>query len=152
MAFREDASGGNAAGDGEERGPGQDRRDNALNDTHRPRFLLSGLLRCGCGGGPYAMTAKDRFACSTRKQKGTCDNRLTIIRQEIEARVLDGLKERLLAPKLVAVFVETYREETKRHHDALKAERAGRERKVAELDRKIAAIFRAVEDGSTTRR
>jgi hypothetical protein len=122
---------------------------NPLNETHRPRFLLSGLLRCGCCGGAYAIVARDRYACSTRKQKGTCNNRLTISRQEIEARVLDGLKERLLAPRLVAVFIEAFREETKRQLDALKVERAGRDRKAVELDRKIAAIFRAIEDGFT---
>jgi hypothetical protein len=120
---------------------------NPLNEAHRPRFLLSGLLRCGCCGGPYAIAARDRYACSTRKQKGTCDNRLTITRQEIEARVLDGLKGRLLAPDLVAVFVEAFREETKRQRDAHEAEEKGRERKAAELDRKINAIFRAIEDG-----
>jgi site-specific DNA recombinase len=118
-----------------------------LNEAHRPRFLLSGLLRCGCCHGPYAIMAKDRYACSTRKQKGTCDNRLTITRQEIETRVLEGLKERLLAPDLVAVFVQAFRDETKRQRDALQAEWASRERKAAELDRKIASILRAIEDG-----
>jgi DNA invertase Pin-like site-specific DNA recombinase len=120
---------------------------NRLNEAHRPRFLLSGLLRCGCCGGPYAIVGRDRFACSTRKQKGTCDNRLTITRQKIEARVLEGLKNRLLAPDLVAVFVEAFREETKRQRDARRAEEAGRQRRAAELDRKIAGILRAIEDG-----
>ena len=67
--------------------------DNPLNRTHRPRFFLSGLLRCGCCQGRYAITGRDRFACSTRKQKGTCDNRVTITRQEIERRVLEGLQD-----------------------------------------------------------
>jgi site-specific DNA recombinase len=120
---------------------------NHLNETHRPRFLLSGLLRCGSCDGPYAIVARDRYGCSTRKQKGTCDNRLTITRQEIEPRVLEGLKERLLSPDLVAVFVEAFREETRRQRNAIKAEVASRDRKAAELDRKINAIFRAIEDG-----
>jgi site-specific DNA recombinase len=120
---------------------------NHLNETHRPRFLLSGLLRCGSCDGPYAIVARDRYGCSTRKQKGTCDNRLTITRQEIEPRVLEGLKERLLSPDLVAVFVEAFREETRRQRNAIKAEVASRHRKAAELDRKINAIFRAIEDG-----
>jgi hypothetical protein len=68
-----------------------------------------------------------------------------ITRQAIEARVLDGLKERLLAPDLVAAFVKAFREES--GSEALRAEQAQRERKAAELDRKIAAIFRAIEDG-----
>jgi DNA invertase Pin-like site-specific DNA recombinase len=128
-------------------GGGDDNGKNRLNEAHRPRFLLSGLLRCACCGGSYAIIGRDRYACSTRRQKGTCDNRLTITRQEIEARVLEGLKERLLAPDLVAVFVSAFRDETKRQRDALKGERANCERKAAELDRKIASIFRAIEDG-----
>ena len=84
-----------------------DANPNRLNEAHRPRFLLSGLLSCGCCGGPYAITAKDRYACSTRKQKGTCDNRLTITRQEIEARVLEAgrqehrRRDRRLRPRQV---------------------------------------------------
>jgi DNA invertase Pin-like site-specific DNA recombinase len=120
---------------------------NRLNEAHRPRFLLSGLLRCGCCEGPYAIVARDRYACSTRKQKGTCDNRVTITRQEIEARVLEGLKERLLAPDLVAAFVQACQEEVRRERDTLRAARAARERKADEIERKIAGILRAIEDG-----
>jgi hypothetical protein len=78
-----------------------------------------------------------------RKHKGTCDNRLSIRRREIEGRVLEGLKERLLAPDPVAAFVEG----VPRRGDALKAERAHREEETAELDWKIAAILRAIMDG-----
>jgi DNA invertase Pin-like site-specific DNA recombinase len=131
------------------KGSSQNKRGagNHLNEAHRPRFLLSGLLRCGCCRGPYAIVARDRYACSIRRQKGTCDNRVTITRPEIEARVLEGLKDRLLAPELVATFVKAYQEEVRRERDALKAESASHERKAAEIERKIASIFRAIEDG-----
>ncbi|WP_460452625.1 recombinase zinc ribbon domain-containing protein, partial [Alsobacter sp. SYSU BS001988] len=87
------------------RGGGQPGSDAALNATHRARFLLSGLLRCGCSGGGYTVIGKDRYGCATRRQKGACDNGRTITRQEIGSRVLAGLKERLLAPDLVAAFM-----------------------------------------------
>ena len=45
-----------------------------------------------CGGG-YTIVAQDRYGCATRRSKGTCDNYATIGRQEIEARVLGGLRE-----------------------------------------------------------
>lgn len=122
-------------------------KDNPLNRTHGPRFLLSGRLRCGRCGGTFAMVGRDRFACSTRKQKGTCDNGVTITRQEIEARVLDGLKERLMAPELVAAFVAGFQEETRREREQRDRERARRTKALAEVDRKIGAILRAVEDG-----
>ena len=84
---------------------------NGLNAAHRSRFLLSGLMTCGCCGGGYTIIGKDRYGCATRRQKGTCDNARTITRQEIEARVLVGLKERLLAPDLVAEFIAAVQDE-----------------------------------------
>ncbi len=120
---------------------------NPLNETHRARFLLSGLMRCGCCGGGYTIIGKDRYGCATRKQKGTCDNTRTITRQEIEARVLEGLKERLLAPALVAEFVRGFQEEV----EAIRRERhagiAQRAKKRGEVERKISGMMRAIEDG-----
>ena len=120
---------------------------NALNELHRARFLLSGLMRCGCCGGGYTIIGKDRYGCAARRQKGTCDNTRTISRQEIEARVLDGLKERLLAPDLVAEFIKTMQDELAALRRERKAEDARRTRKRAEIDRKISGMMRAIEDG-----
>ena len=120
---------------------------NALNELHRARFLLSGLLRCGCCGGGYTIIGKDRYGCATRKQKGTCDNARTIGRQEIEARVLEGLKERLLAPDLVAEFMKAMQDELVALRRERKANDAKRARKLADIDRKISGMMRAIEDG-----
>ena len=97
--------------------PMRSRRDetgNALNRAHRRKFLFSGLLKCGHCGGGYTIVAQDRYGCATRRSKGTCDNCATVSRQEIEGRVLDGLKERLLAPELVREFAQTFQEEINR--------------------------------------
>ena len=120
---------------------------NRLNELHRSKFLLSGLMRCGCCGGGYTIMGKDRYGCATRRQKGTCANNRTITRQEIENRVLDGLKERLLSPDLVATFMAAMREEMKALRSNRQAEQAQRMRKLAEIERKIAGIIRAIEDG-----
>jgi site-specific DNA recombinase len=118
-----------------------------LNAAHRQRFLLSGLLRCGRCGGGYTVTGKDRYGCATRRHKGTCDNASTITRQQIEARVLAGLKDRLLAPELVAEFVAEYRQETERRAQLARAGAAAIEQKLAAVERRIAGIVKAVEDG-----
>jgi site-specific DNA recombinase len=120
---------------------------NALNELHRARFLLSGLMRCSCCGGGYTIIGKDRYACGTRKQKGTCDNARTISRREIEARVLEGLKERLLAPELVAEFMKAMQHELAALRRERKANNAKRMRKLTEIDRKISGMMRAIEDG-----
>lgn len=46
-------------------------KKNRLNGTHRPKTLLSGLIFCGCCGGPFSIRGSDRFACSTHVTKGT---------------------------------------------------------------------------------
>ena len=120
---------------------------NGLSELHRSKFLLSGLMRCGCCGGSYTIIGKDRYGCATRRQKGTCENNRTITRQKIESRVLDGLKDRLLAPDLVATFMAAMQDELKTLRSNRQAEQAQRGRKLADIERKIAGIMRAIEDG-----
>lgn len=63
-----------------------------LNDTHRPRFLLSGLLTCGVCGGGLTITAKDRYGRARRGRQGTCTNSRGVKRQDLEGRVMDALQ------------------------------------------------------------
>jgi DNA invertase Pin-like site-specific DNA recombinase len=90
---------------------GRNGEGNALNRAHRRRYLLSGLLVCGCCGGGYTIVGPDRYGCATRRSKGTCSNTLAIGRNEIEARVLEGLRERMMAPKLVPAFIDEFKAE-----------------------------------------
>lgn len=32
-----------------------------LNESHRPKYLLSGMVKCGCCGGGYTITGKERY-------------------------------------------------------------------------------------------
>ncbi len=126
---------------------GRDSSGNALNVAHRRIFLLSGLLKCGKCGGGYTITAQDRYGCATRRAKGTCSNHTTILRREIEERVLSALKNRLLTPELTKTFIAAFHDEVRR----LKAERSTRStvatQRLKETRGKIARILTAIEDG-----
>ena len=127
---------------------GRDTTGQALNRSHRRAFLLSGLLVCGCCGGGYTIVAQDRYGCATRRIQGTCDNARTITRQSVEARVLSGLKDRLLAPELVAEFVRSFAEEMA----TLQREAAGQQGRLqqdlADVERRLQGVLRAVENGA----
>jgi site-specific DNA recombinase len=98
---------------------GRDESGNALNRAHRTKYLLSGLMLCGSCGAPYVAQGQSRFACSRHRRGGQCGNAAWIDASEIEARVLTGLKEKLLAPELVAVFIaELEREIAEQHRRA----------------------------------
>jgi len=129
---------------------GKDGSGNALNQVHRRKFLLSELLVCGQCGGRYTVVGKDRYGCATRRAKGTCGNDRTITRQKIEARVLGGLKDKLMAPELIAEFIRSYQAEINRADKEASA-RSGALRHEAEgVERKMAGIMAAIEDGMYT--
>jgi hypothetical protein len=99
-------------------------------DRRRPRYLFSGLMRCGVYGGGFAKISQHHFGCSTARNKGTCTNLLTIRRDLLEATVLDALRHRLMEPELYAVFVAEFTAEWNRLQSeagaGLAAQRTGR--------------------------
>ena len=122
----------------------------ALNRAHRRHFLLSGLLSCGSCGGGYTIVARDRYGCAAHRSKGTCTNALLIGRRELEGRVLSGLKEQLMAPDLVAAFIDAFNTEMRNLTTSAEAESLALKKTLAEIDRRIDAIVRAIEDGGYT--
>ena len=113
-----------------------------LNDLHRPRFLLSGLLTCGICGGGYTITAKDRYGCARRSRHGTCANSRGIKRQELERRVLDALRSTLVTPDLVAEFIAEYQAEWNRLQAERHATASQRDRKLANVKRRLSQYHR----------
>jgi site-specific DNA recombinase len=129
----------------------RDDAGNALNRAHRRKFLLSGLLKCGCCGGGFTIVGQDRYGCATHRTKGTCANSATISRQEIEARVLAGLKGRLMAPELVREFIRAFHEEVNRAAAEFEQRIKSDALELQSLERKIASIVAAIEEGKYSR-
>lgn len=65
----------------------------------------------------------------------------------MEDRVLGGLKRKLLHPELIATFVEEYRKAWNAAQAGASAGREKQERELAQVDKKIAGILAAIEDG-----
>ena len=104
----------------------------------RPKRLLSGLVRCGVCHGGYTVKDRKHWACSAHREKGTCDNGTTVMIDDLERRVLEGLRERLLAPDVVAEFVRAYRE-------GANARKVGAARRTAGIRRRLKDITEEIE-------
>ncbi len=117
--------------------------------ARRPTYLFSGLVACDCCGATYTLINKTRYGCSGARNKGAavCTNRATIAREEVEDRVLGGLKTRLMHPDLIAVFVEEYRLAWNAAQAGASALRAKTERELVQIEKKIAGIVQAITDG-----
>lgn len=116
----------------------------------RPKRLLSGLLECGRCGAPYTMRDAVRLGCSAHRERGTCDNAATLRAEALERRILGGLKERLLAPDLVAEAVRAIEAERARLRRRHAGDAATAERRAGELDRAIARLVAAIAEGTDT--
>jgi site-specific DNA recombinase len=124
---------------------------NRLNSTRRPRSLLSGLLFCGCCGGPYSVRGQDRYACSNHVMNGSCANGRTISREMLEARVLEGLRGRLMAPEIAAEAMRAYAEETNRLNHQRRANTEADRRELDKIARSLKDMLALIEEGSGNR-
>lgn len=114
--------------------------------------VFSGLMKCGQCGSSYTAMGGDRLACAGARERGpaACANTRTLSRSEVEARVLQGLKDRLLRPEVVAAYVEAYRTEFARQRGAERAERGRIAQTLGEIRRAEARTIDAIERGAST--
>ncbi|QPZ89693.1 recombinase family protein [Thioclava electrotropha] len=119
-------------------------------EKKRKVHLLTGLLRCGCCGGGFAAVGKDYLACSAARKLGTCTQRRSFKRGELEALVLDLLRERLMQPRAVAAFIAAYGEEVNAGRSEETAKRARHEAELAQLTRRLEGLYDAIADGLRT--
>ena len=115
--------------------------------ARRPRYLLSGLLKCGRCGGGFSMVGRTAYGCSTARNKGTCDNLLTLRRGEVEERVATGLREKLMQPDQVKLFVAEYNAEMNRLIAEKNAGRSTLERDLAKAERELRHLIDAIKSG-----
>jgi hypothetical protein len=66
--------------------------------------------------------------------------------QQIEARVQEGLRERMMAPELVAAFIDEFKAELHRLTSDAELERNAAHHALAEANLKIVGILKAIED------
>ena len=115
--------------------------------ARRARYLLSGTVECGDCGAGYIMISADRMGCSASRNRGTCDNRKTIKRMDLEERVLNGLRARLMTPEMITTFAETYQEESRKGKRDAKAARMKAEQDLRVATREIDNIVEAIAQG-----
>lgn len=104
-------------------------------------------MYCQECGSRYASIGRDYLACSAARGSGTCSNRQSIRRAALEGLIINGLRQRLMAPELVEEFVRAVQIEInlqRRKHDAL---REVEKRELAEVTRKLDGLIDAIADG-----
>jgi hypothetical protein len=93
------------------------------------------------------MGSQGRLGCANHVERGTCENRRTVLRDALLSRVLNGLKEHLLAPELVAEFVRAHIAETNAANLNRKTLESSLEQQKSKLDRQIRNLLDLLKEG-----
>ena len=110
----------------------------------RPRFLFSGLMRCGACGAGFTKISARHFGCAGARLKGptTCTVLRTIRKDVLEESVIGALRQRMMAPEVYHAFAQEFTAEWNR----LQAEASGdQSAKRAELARARQQLERLVD-------
>ena len=116
-------------------------------EHRRARHLLTGKAYCGLCHGPLASIGADHLACSWARRSGSCTNRSSVRRHSLENIILDALKHQLMAPDLVAEFIEEFHREVNRQRQGAELERATTESELAAVTRKLNGLVDAIAEG-----
>jgi hypothetical protein len=93
------------------------------------------------------MAGRNRLACFGAREKGTCDNRLTIRRDAIEARVLKALEEKLLNQELFEEFCEEFTREMNRLRMQHRATLFAAEHEIERIEARRKKLIEMVMEG-----
>ena len=97
------------------------------NKRQMTKRLLTGLIKCGSCGGSMTIVNRNRYYCSAKRERGTCDSTVGIKAKDLEERVLTGLKEILIGNEdLIKTFADAFKTEVAR----LRKERGNLDRQV----------------------
>jgi DNA invertase Pin-like site-specific DNA recombinase len=113
----------------------------------RARHLLTGLAHCGVCGSPLAAAGKDYLTCAAARRQGTCSNKRGMRRPVLEALILDGLKDRLMAPELVKEFIAEFHREVNRLSRKREIDSGLQRRELEEVNRKLRGLIEAIAEG-----
>jgi site-specific DNA recombinase len=126
---------------------------NPLNRTHRPRYLLSGLLECAECAGSYSITGKGRYGCANHKAKlpidelggQCCSNNRTILRDELEARVLTCIPAAFYAKDLYQTAAFELARKAKQHKSTEPSERERLQAELTQTQREQSELIRHIQ-------
>ncbi|MFZ8899255.1 MAG: recombinase family protein, partial [Alphaproteobacteria bacterium] len=108
------------------------------NKRQTKKRLLSGLVKCGGCGGSMTIVNRQRYSCSTKREKGTCDNPAGIQAERLEARVIEGLKNILLGrDDLLKEFASAFFKETVRLRHERNRQKQTHQSELAKVQRSI---------------
>jgi len=124
--------------------------DPRLKSGGKPKYLLSGLLRCDACGSHYTITAKHRYGCLGHHDGRACSNAVSVGKDEIEGVLLRGPETglaALLAPERVERIAKEMQDYYVERVRAIQARAVEAPRELQELGARIDRLRERLRKG-----
>lgn len=127
-------------------------RQKARRKTHNttpgraPRYLFSGLLKCGQCGSNFVVVDRYRYGCARYKDRGACPNTLTVPRRRVETLLLQDIRAELLSEEAFRLFEA----ETRRLLKQYQPDRDAARQAVQKAEREVNNLLAAIRQGIIT--
>ena len=115
--------------------------------ARRPKYLFSGLTQCESCGGGFVLSSHDLLTCFNAHSRGTCANRRSIKRQDVEARALRAMRELFFEQGTFEAFCEGFTAQMTIQRREHLAEMAGARRELGAVEREIRTLVQFIKDG-----
>lgn len=114
-----------------------------------PKYLLSGLLKCGVCGGNYVVVNRYQYGCAKYRHMAecACQNRVRVAREELEEKVLAVVKARVLTRESLARFAEHLQQQATVQLKRADEGSVQHERGLLEVNRQIARLVDSIKAG-----
>ena len=76
-------------------------KSSAKSVGRQPRYLFSGLLKCGCCGSNYVIAGAKHYACASYVNGKACTNSVRVRRDAVEEALLAGIRDEMLSAESV---------------------------------------------------
>jgi site-specific DNA recombinase len=121
-------------------------KGNAARTGAGPKYLISGLLRCGHCGSSYAIAGRGIYKCSGHTSGGValCANDAILRREVVEAEVVSGIKRDLRSPAVIEEICGRVRAAMRNLPKAKTPDNAAR---IAQLKAQIGNLADAIASG-----
>mgnify|MGYP001259338170 CR=1 FL=1 len=113
----------------------------------KPKFLLSGLLRCERCGAHYVIANRHEYGCSGYIDGRACENGIRVRREVIEEKILGPIRRELLAPERVARMAREMERYFLERLQAVQDRAAEKPKELQEIEARLARLRERLAKG-----
>jgi hypothetical protein len=114
-----------------------------------PKFLLSGLLRCGTCHRRFVVTDSYRYGCPAHRVQG-CPNGVAVARTLVEEKILSGIRHELFSSEGIELFVKETTRLLRERQRLQRPDPTASQKQLAKVEGEIANIVAAIKAGILT--